>query len=135
MTTTETPMNNNQIIAKYNEIKQKYTVYFQKAIELEDELREHNLVANTLSTADDKKRCWRMIEGVLVEKNVEQIKKELDTQIMNIKQTLDVVQKTMRSQEAIMKEWEKKYSSVLGQQKQSKPEENKTNTSKGGVLA
>lgn len=32
---------NTQIVAKYNEIKQKYTLYFQKSIELEDELREH----------------------------------------------------------------------------------------------
>ena len=34
-------LSKNQVIAKYNEIKQKYTLYFQKAIELEDELREH----------------------------------------------------------------------------------------------
>lgn len=33
--------NNAQIINKYNEIKQKFTMFFQKAIELEDELREH----------------------------------------------------------------------------------------------
>jgi len=30
-----------QIINKYNEIKQKYSVFFQKALELEEELREH----------------------------------------------------------------------------------------------
>ena len=40
-TNNEETMNNNTIITKYNEIKQKYTLYFQKAIELEDELREH----------------------------------------------------------------------------------------------
>lgn len=40
-TTNDEAMNNNTIIVKYNEIKQKYTLYFQKAIELEDELREH----------------------------------------------------------------------------------------------
>lgn len=33
--------NNNEIVFKYNEIKSKYTIYFQKALELEDELREH----------------------------------------------------------------------------------------------
>lgn len=33
--------NNSELIAKYNEIKQKYTLYFQKSIELEGELREH----------------------------------------------------------------------------------------------
>jgi hypothetical protein len=32
---------NNEIIYKYNEIKQKYTIFFQKALELEEELREH----------------------------------------------------------------------------------------------
>ena len=32
---------NSEIVYKYNEIKQKYTIFFQKAIELEDELREH----------------------------------------------------------------------------------------------
>jgi len=32
---------NSEIVFKYNEIKTKYTIYFQKALELEDELREH----------------------------------------------------------------------------------------------
>jgi hypothetical protein len=30
-----------EIVQKYNEIKSKYTIYFQKALELEDQLREH----------------------------------------------------------------------------------------------
>jgi hypothetical protein len=29
------------IVYRYNEIKQKYSILFQKALELEDELREH----------------------------------------------------------------------------------------------
>jgi len=32
---------NTEIVYKYNEIKNKYTIYFQKALELEEELREH----------------------------------------------------------------------------------------------
>ena len=32
---------NTEIVHKYNEIKSKYTAYFQKALEIEDELREH----------------------------------------------------------------------------------------------
>lgn len=49
-----------------------------------------------------------MIEGVLVEKDAETIKKEMDTQIVNIKQTLELVQKSMKAQEDVLKEWEKK---------------------------
>jgi hypothetical protein len=30
-----------EIVYKYNEIKQKYTLFFQKALEIEEELREH----------------------------------------------------------------------------------------------
>ena len=48
-----------------------------------------------------------MIEGVLIERNAEEIRKDLDIQIMNIKQTLDVVQKTLKTQEGVLKEWEK----------------------------
>lgn len=38
--TSSTP-NQQEILTKYNDIKNKYTIFFQKAIELEDELREH----------------------------------------------------------------------------------------------
>jgi hypothetical protein len=41
--------NNSEIIYKYNEIKQKYTVFFQKALELEDELREHKYFYTLIS--------------------------------------------------------------------------------------
>ena len=75
-----------------------------------------------------------MIGGVLVEKNAETIRKDLDTQIVNIKSTLELVQKALKTQEGVMKEWEKKYSSLLGGQK--KEETNTTNTSNTkGLLA
>ncbi len=38
---SESSSQNNEIVYKYNEIKQKYTIFFQKALEFEDELREH----------------------------------------------------------------------------------------------
>ena len=75
-----------------------------------------------------------MIGGILVEKDAETVKKELDTQILNIKQTLEVVQKSLKTQEGVMKEWEKKYSSILAPQKQQAAAESKA-VSKGGVLA
>lgn len=41
MTEQQSSGNNSEIVFKYNEIKSKYTIYFQKALELEEELREH----------------------------------------------------------------------------------------------
>ena len=42
---------------------------------------------------DGERKCWRMIESTLVEKKIETVKKELDLQIMNIKQTLKKIKK------------------------------------------
>lgn len=84
---------NQEIVYKYNEIKQKYTLFFQKALEIEEELREHkyiilikndSLVGNTLTTVEGNRRCWRMVGGVLVEKDLETIRKDLDIQIANV---------------------------------------------------
>ncbi len=41
MSEQQASVSNSEIVFKYNEIKSKYTIYFQKALELEDELREH----------------------------------------------------------------------------------------------
>jgi hypothetical protein len=43
-----------------------------------------SLVANTLSTVETTRRCWRMVGGVLVEKDVETVRKEMDVQIANV---------------------------------------------------
>jgi len=42
------------------------------------------LVGNTLSTNEKSRKCWRMIGGILVEKTVEEVVKELNTQIVNV---------------------------------------------------
>lgn len=76
-----------------------------------------------------------MIGGVLVEKDVDTIRTDLDNQIVYIKQTLDLVQKSLKEQESTVKEFEKIYSKVLVPQKSKSPQESTTSSSKGGVLA
>ncbi len=95
-----------------------------------------SLVANTLSTVDNKRRCWRTVGGVLVEKDAETVKKDLDLQIVNIKQTLEIVQKTLKTQEQTIKEMERAYSNILQPQKsQNQTQTTQENKGKGGVLA
>ncbi len=47
-------------------------------------LNKFSLVANTLSAVENERKCWRMVGGVLVEKNVELVRKEMDVQISNV---------------------------------------------------
>lgn len=77
-----------------------------------------------------------MVGGVLVEKDVEKIKKDMDLQIVNIKQTLETVQKTLKTQEQAIKEMEREYSMLIGNNKNQKGQVSESKSSnKGGVLA
>ena len=64
------------------------------------------MVANTLSKLNDNRKCFRKIGDNLVEKDLDTVKKDLKIEIANIKQTLDVVYKTMVQQENILNEYE-----------------------------
>jgi len=37
-----------------------------------------------VSTIEKNRRCWRMIGGILVEKDLDTVKKDLDSQIINV---------------------------------------------------
>ena len=96
-----------------------------------------SLVANTLSKLNDDRRCFRKIGDNLVEKDLGSIKKDLNVEISNIKQTLDVVYRTMVQQENRLNEYEKKYNDLLlpTLKKLEKEEEEKNKKNSGGVLA
>ena len=101
-----------------------------------------SLVANNLSKLNDDRRCFRKIGDNLIEKDLGSIKKDLNIEIANIKQTLDVVYRTMTQQEAILNEYEKKYNDILlpslkkleGKEDEKEKEKEKKNDG-GGVLA
>lgn len=56
MSEQQASASNSEIVFKYNEIKSKYTIYFQKALELEDELREHTYI-----TINKLKLSWKYL--------------------------------------------------------------------------
>lgn len=65
-------------------MRNKFTIYFSNFTNFYI-IQFLSLVANTLSTIENNRRCWRMVGGVLVEKDVDTVRKEMDTQIANVK--------------------------------------------------
>ena len=66
-----------------------------------------------MSNLNDNRRCFRKIGGVLVEKDLPTVKKDLETEVSNFKITLDKMYKAMDAQEAVMIDYEKKYPEIL----------------------
>ena len=129
-------LTDQEIISLYNKAKRQYTAFFQKTIEFEDELSGINLVLKTLSKLNDNRRCFRKIGGVLVEKDLTSVKKDLEVEVSNFRAALDAMYKTMDQQEAIMIDYEKKYPEILRPtaKKAEEKKEDGEKKSSGGVL-
>ena len=56
----------------------------QKLMELEDEKRENELVIESISKLEDTRKCWRLINGVLMEKTKVEVIPEMRTVINNL---------------------------------------------------
>ncbi|RWS04612.1 prefoldin subunit 2-like protein [Dinothrombium tinctorium] len=67
------PLNNEQIIAGFNQLRNEQRNLASKVVEFEADLNEHNLVIEALKEVDQSRKCFRMIGGILVERNVGQV--------------------------------------------------------------
>ena len=56
----------------------------QKLMELEDEKKENEIVIESISKLEDTRKCWRLINGVLIEKTKVDVIPEMRTQINNL---------------------------------------------------
>ena len=48
-----------------------------KLMEIEDEKKEHELVIESISKLEDTRKCWRLVNGVLMEKTKLQVIPEM----------------------------------------------------------
>ncbi|XP_037088190.1 prefoldin subunit 2-like isoform X2 [Pollicipes pollicipes] len=62
-----------EVIQGFNKIRSEQRQLAQKVAELEQELNEHRMVIETLSSVDESRKCFRMIGGVLVERTVREV--------------------------------------------------------------
>ena len=56
----------------------------QKLMELEDEKKENELVIESISKLEDNRKCWRLINGVLMEKTKVEVIPEMHIVINNL---------------------------------------------------
>ena len=76
-----------EIIQKFNSMKQELQQIAQKIGELEQEKEEHQMVTDTLKPMPADRTCYKLIGGILVEKVVSEV---LPTIIQNQEGVLSV---------------------------------------------
>uniref|UniRef100_A0A672UM49 Prefoldin subunit 2 n=1 Tax=Strigops habroptila TaxID=2489341 RepID=A0A672UM49_STRHB len=68
-----------QVVARFNRLRQEQRGLASKAAELELELNEHSLVIETLRDVDPTRKCYRMVGGILVERTVKEVLPALES--------------------------------------------------------
>ncbi|KAI9788988.1 MAG: hypothetical protein M1816_006446 [Peltula sp. TS41687] len=114
----------NQISAKkQQELQLQYTNFknnlqqlAQKIGDIEQETEEHKLVLETLQPLSGDRRCFRMINGVLVERTVKEVVPALKTNSEGLKTVLDDLLKQYKIRQDEMEKWKKKNNVQVVQQ-------------------
>ncbi|MCJ1343870.1 hypothetical protein MMC31_002068 [Peltigera leucophlebia] len=108
---------------KQHDLQQQYTTYknslqqlAQKIGDVEQETEEHRLVLETLKPLSIDRKCFRMINGVLVERTVKDVMPALETNSEGLKKVLDDLVKQYKRQQEDMEKWKKKNNIQVVQQ-------------------
>ncbi|ESZ97947.1 hypothetical protein SBOR_1670 [Sclerotinia borealis F-4128] len=97
---------------KQQELQNQYTNYknglqqiASKIGDVETEAEEHKLVLETLEPLSGDRKCFRMINGVLVERTVKDVVPALKTNSEGLRKVLEDLVKQYNSKQSEMEKW------------------------------
>ncbi|KAI8899685.1 Prefoldin [Globomyces pollinis-pini] len=108
-TNKETKPTDQEIIQKFNFMKQELTSIAQKIGELEQEKEEHQLVIDTLAPLDANRTCYRLVGGVLVQKSIKEVLPAVTQNQQGISTLMNQLGVNYKKKEDEMTEYQKKY--------------------------
>ncbi|XP_070201764.1 prefoldin subunit 2-like [Littorina saxatilis] len=71
--TSSKPKSQEQIVSGFQELQQQQRAMASRLGEVEMDMKEHDLVIETLKEVEPARRCYRMVGGVLVERTVGEV--------------------------------------------------------------
>ncbi|XP_076457479.1 prefoldin subunit 2-like [Babylonia areolata] len=86
-----------QIVAGFQELRQQQRNIASRIAEVEMDMKEHELVIETLKEVAPDRRCYRMVGGVLVERTVGDVLPTLTTNKEQMSQFVETMGKQLES--------------------------------------
>ncbi|GAB0138863.1 hypothetical protein EsDP_00007085 [Epichloe bromicola] len=100
----------------YSNYKNTLQQIAQKIGDIEQEAEEHKLVLETLEPLSGERKCFRLINGVLVERTVKDVVPALKTNQDGLKKVLDDLVKQYKTKQDELDKWKKKNNVQVVQQ-------------------
>ncbi|KAL4985543.1 Prefoldin beta-like protein [Aspergillus falconensis] len=102
------PKKQQELQAQYTNFKNTLQQLAQKIGDIEQEAEEHKLVIDTLEPLPQDRTCFRMVNGVLVERTVADVLPTLKTNSDGLKQVLEDMLKQYKSKQSELDSWKRK---------------------------
>ncbi|CAK7568114.1 MAG: Cochaperone prefoldin complex subunit [Sporothrix epigloea] len=93
---------------QYSNFKNALQQIAQKIGDVEQEADEHKLVLETLEPLAGNRKCFRMINGVLIERTVADVVPALKTNAEGLKKVLEDLVMQYKAREEDLTKWKKK---------------------------
>lgn len=84
-----------------------------KLMEIDDEKKENELVLESISKLEDTRKCWRLINGVLMEKTKVEVVPEMRTVINNLNAVTKQITDTLVAVRQEIKNLEGAYDHIM----------------------
>ena len=101
---------------RFNQLRQEQKAITSKINELENEKREHTLVVDAMKDLDPNRKCFRLIGGVLVERNVKEVLPALKNNEKGLAEILKQLQEQLISKGKEINLIKKEYDIQVGEQ-------------------
>ncbi|KAJ2155998.1 Cochaperone prefoldin complex subunit [Coemansia sp. RSA 552] len=102
-------MSEQELRLAANQYTNELKLVAQKIGELESELSEHDLVIDTMSKVDKERKCFRLVNGVLIERTVKEVLPALKTNEEGIKSTIKQLTEQYKAKDREFAEFQKKH--------------------------
>ncbi|CAG8909467.1 unnamed protein product [Penicillium egyptiacum] len=106
------PKKQQELQHQYTNFKNTLQQLAQKIGDIEQEAEEHKLVIETLDPLAADRKCFRMVNGVLVERTVKDVLPTLKTNSDGLKQVLEDMLKQYKSKQSELDTWKVSVSPV-----------------------
>jgi prefoldin subunit 2 len=98
---------------RYKQLQQEAQMLVQKLMEIEDEKKENELVLESISKLEDSRKCWRLINGVLMEKTKLEVVPEMRVVINNLNAVVKQITDTLVSVRQEIRNLEAAYDHIM----------------------
>ena len=100
---------------RYKQLQQEAQGLVSKLLEIEDERKENELVLESISQLEDSRKCWRLVNGVLMEKTKVEVVPEMRTVINNLNAVTKQITDTLVSVKQEIRNLEQAYDHIMKQ--------------------